>query len=54
MYATDLDLELEIIDGEQALEPGPPPPGDQVPGVAWGHAERHRPPADQTDNQAAD
>ena len=34
MCATDLDLELEIAEDEQA--PGPQPAGGQVPGVAWG------------------
>jgi hypothetical protein len=41
MCATDLDLELEIIEGEQALDPGPQPAGGQAPGVAWGRAEQH-------------
>lgn len=41
MYATDLDLDLEIIEGEQALDPGLQPAGGQAPGVAWGHAEQH-------------
>jgi hypothetical protein len=41
MCATDLDLELEIIEGEQALDPGPQPDGGQPPGVAWGHADQH-------------
>ena len=41
MCATDLDLELEIIEGEQAPDPGPQPVGGQAPGVAWGCAERH-------------
>jgi hypothetical protein len=41
MCATDLDLELEIIEDEQALAPGPQPAGGQAPGVAWGRAEQH-------------
>jgi hypothetical protein len=41
MYATDLDLELEVTEGEQALDPGPQPGGGEAPGVAWGHAEQH-------------
>ena len=41
MFATDLDLELEIIEGEQALDPGPQPVGGLAPGVAWGCAEQH-------------
>ena len=41
MCATDLDLEMEITEGEQALDPGPQPPGDQAPGVAWGYAGQH-------------
>ncbi len=43
MCATDLDLdlELEVTEDEQALDPGPQRPGGRVPGVAWGHAERH-------------
>ena len=41
MYATDLDLDLELIEGEQGLDPRPQPAGDQAPGVAWGHAEQH-------------
>jgi len=41
MCATDLDLELEIIEGEQALDPGPQPTGGRAPGVAWGCAEQH-------------
>jgi hypothetical protein len=54
MCATDLDLELEFIEGEQALNPGPQPAGGQppggqppggqpsggqAPGVAWGRAD---------------
>ena len=35
MCATDLDLELEITEDEQALDPGPQRAGDWVPGVAW-------------------
>ena len=41
MCATDLDLELEITEDEQALDPGPQPAGGQAPGVAWGHADQH-------------
>ena len=46
MYATDLDLDLELIEGEQGPSlgqqgPRPQPAGDQAPGVAWGHAEQH-------------
>ena len=41
MCATDLDLEPDIIEGEQALDPGPQPGGGQAPGVAWGRAEQH-------------
>ena len=41
MCATDLDLELEIIEDEQALDPGPQRAGGQAPGVAWGRAEQH-------------
>ena len=41
MCATDLDLELEITEDEQALDPSPPRVGGRVPGVAWGHAEEH-------------
>jgi hypothetical protein len=39
MCATDLDLEL--IEDEQAPDPRPQPAGGQAPGVAWGHAEQH-------------
>jgi hypothetical protein len=43
MCATDLDLELEMIEGEPTpsldqQRPGPQPPGGQAPGVAWGRA----------------
>jgi len=38
MCVTDLDLELEITEDEQA--PGPQPAGGQAPGVAWGRAEQ--------------
>jgi hypothetical protein len=41
MCATDPDLELEIIEGEQAPGPGPQPAGGQAPGVAWGRSEQH-------------
>jgi hypothetical protein len=48
MCATDLDLELEleIIEDEQAPSlgqqgPGPQPAGGQAPGVAWGCAKPH-------------
>jgi hypothetical protein len=51
MYATDLDLELEFTEAEAEAEdedesgddlPRAPRPADgQVPGVAWGLAERH-------------
>ena len=42
MCATDLDLELEITEDEQALDLGPQHAGGQAPGVAWGCAEQHR------------
>jgi hypothetical protein len=41
MCATDLDLDLELIEGEQAIDPRPQPTGGEAPGVAWGHAEQH-------------
>ena len=46
MCATDLDLDLELIEGEQAPSlgqqgPRPQPTGGEAPGVAWGHAEQH-------------
>ena len=41
MCATDLDLEPDIIEGDQALDPGPQPSGGHAPGVAWGRAEQH-------------
>ena len=39
--ATDLDLELEIAENEQALDSGSQTAGGQAPGVAWGCAEQH-------------
>jgi hypothetical protein len=47
MCVTDLDLDLEITEDEQAPRPGSRPgpdpqrAGDQVPGVAWGRAGPH-------------
>ena len=41
--ATDLDLELEIAENEQAT--GPQPVGGHYAGVAWGLAERPGDPA---------
>jgi hypothetical protein len=41
-FATDLDLELEIAENEQAV--GPQPIGGHA-GVAWGLAERPGDPA---------
>lgn len=41
--ATDLDLELEIAEHEQAA--GPQPIGGHYAGVAWGLAERPGRPA---------
>ena len=41
--ATDLDLELDIAEDEQAT--GPHPIGGHYAGVAWGLAERPGPPA---------
>lgn len=41
--ATDLDLELEIAEHEQAA--GPQPTGGHYAGVAWGLAERPGRPA---------
>ena len=34
----DLDLEDQIAEDEEKLDPGPQPAGGQAPGVAWGHA----------------
>ena len=41
--ATDLDLDLEIAENEQAT--GPQPIGGHYAGVAWGLAERPGDPA---------
>ena len=41
MCSTDLDLELEITEDEQALDPGPQRAGGRVPGVAWGQAGKY-------------
>jgi len=41
--ATDLDLELEIAENDQAT--GPQPIGGHYAGVAWGLAERPGAPA---------
>ena len=43
MCVTDLDLEPEITEDEQA--PGPQTAGGQAPGVAWGLADRPGDPA---------
>ena len=39
MYATDLDLELQLEVAEDEQATGPRPAGGQAPGVAWGRAE---------------
>ena len=46
MCVTDLDLDHEITEDEQAPSPGQPgpdpqPAGGQAPGVAWGRAGQH-------------
>ena len=50
MCVTDLDLDYQITEDEQAPSPGsrpgpgsqdPQPVGGQVPGVAWGRAGPH-------------
>jgi hypothetical protein len=41
MCATDLDLDLEFTEDEQAPSPALWPIGGQARGVAWGLAERH-------------
>jgi hypothetical protein len=38
MCVTDLDLDLEFAEDEQALDPGQQPLGEYA-GVAWGLAE---------------
>ena len=40
MYATDLDLELQLEVAEDEQATGPRPAGGQAPGVAWGRAEQ--------------